>query len=306
MKISIIGAGRVGTNLAQILALRNFKNIVLYNRTFEKAKGAALDILHACSIENLNCNIVATSNFADTENSDIIVITAGNQRREGQSREEIFKENLEIIKSIVPEIMKYNKNPIIIVVTNPVDAISYFVYKMSNIDRSRVIGMGGILDSGRFKFYISEKTNEKFENIEAIVIGVHGNKMLPIVSKAFVKNEHLNKILKEEEIKEIVEKTVKAGEEIIRLTGSSSIIAASIATYQIIKYIVFDEKKVFPCSVYLNGEYGLKDIFIGVPVKIGKNGIEEIIEIELNDEEKRKFLDSANSIKELIEYGSEN
>lgn len=299
-KISILGAGKVGSTVIQLAAYKNLADIVLFNRTLEKAEGLVLDLLESATIEHIKIKIKATNDYSDTKDSDIVIITAGVPRKEGMTREKMLNINAEIVKTMTSESVKYSKNAFYIVVTNPLDAMAYFAYKTGNLKREKIIGMAGNLDTSRFAYFISKELNVPVESVNALVLGSHGDLMVPIISQTTVNGKALNKILSLDKINELVEKTRNAGAEIITLLGESAFFDPASAVIQITESVLHDRKETIPCSTYLQGEYGIKDTFIGVPVVIGKNGIEKIVEIKLTDKEKQDLTKSANAVKELI------
>lgn len=297
-KITVVGAGNVGSVIANTVSQRGYADICLIDIEEELAKGKALDMNQQCAIIGSDAKVFGGNDYRITENSDISVITAGIPRKPGMKREDLIETNARIVKSIVEDLLKYSPNTFIIVVTNPVDTMSYLAFKVSKLPRNKVIGMGGVLDTARFKYYIKEKTGYSYESINAFVLGGHGDEMVPIVSIATIGGKPLKDILSSEDIKEIVEKTKKGGAEIVNLlkTGSAYY-APGMAVVEMIESILFDKKKILPCSVFCQGEYGIKDIFFGLPVKLGKEGVEEIIEFPLSDEEKQLLEISAMMVK---------
>jgi len=300
-KISIIGAGRVGSTAAQICAYKELGDVVLWNRTPEIAKGIALDLMEAAPIEGFDIDIVGTGDLKDTKNSEVVAVTAGAQRKPGQTREELVNINSEIIKSLAPHLVKFSPKCVLIIITNPLDAMVYLSYKISKLPRERVIGMAGILDSSRFASFIAKELKVAVEDISAPVIGSHGEFMIPLPAHTDVNGVPLTQLMKKEKINQLIERTRNAGAEILELEKESSAYFAPAASLtQMIEAIVKDKHRILPCSAYLDGEYGIKGIFMGVPVKLGSKGIERIIEFKLTDEEKKNKQKTVEGIKSLI------
>lgn len=299
-KISIIGAGAVGCQTAFLIAEKNLGNVVLVDIIEGLAEGRALDLSQSLPVLNSNIKIIGTTDYSLTKDSDIVVITAGSPRKPGMSREDLININSKILKSIVSEIIKYSPNCSLIVITNPLNIMTQLAYKLSNFPKNRVIGMAGILDSSRLKFLISKELNTNINNIEAFVLGDHGDLMVPIISQCKVNNKPLTQFLSKEKINRIIEKTRNAGAEIINLSKQSSCFAPACSITEMLDSIINNKSKILPCSVLLEGEYNINNLFLGVPIKLGKNGVEEIIELNLDESEKSALINSANYIKNLI------
>lgn len=300
-KISIFGAGRVGSTACQLAAYKELGDIVLWNRTAEKAKGLALDLLESAPLEGFDVNILGTGDFKDTKNSDVVVVTAGTQREEGMSREDLLLKNSEIVKSIIKEAVRHSRNAVYVIVTNPLDAMVYLAMKVGKISKKKIVGMAGILDASRFASFVASELKVSVKDVNALVLGGHGDFMVPLPAHTDVNGIPLTNLLPQQKIAELVEHTRKAGAEIIGLEKESSAFyapASSLVT--MVESVVKDEKRILPCAAYLDGEFGLKDIFVGVPVKLGADGLEEIIELELTTEEKMQLMVSAEKIKQLI------
>ncbi|MDP3732654.1 MAG: malate dehydrogenase [Candidatus Omnitrophota bacterium] len=301
MKISIIGAGNVGGLTAMRLAEAGFGDIVLADITKGLALGKAFDLEDAGSVLKYNYCIRGTDDIEDTKNSDIIIITAGLTRKLGMSREDLLNRNAEILKGVCLKIKKISSQAILIVVTNPLDLMTYLVLKITGFKSNRVFGMGPNLDTARFANLISKELNIPNTDIEACVIGSHGEGMLPLARFTTVKGMALNELLDDEKIKVITKKTLERGLEIVSLLRSgSAYLAPSQAIATVVRIILKDEKRIIGVSAYLNGEYGINDTCIGVPCRIGKDGIEKIIELELNKEERLLFFKSAESIRKNL------
>lgn len=297
-KITVVGAGNVGSVIANMIAIRGYADIALIDINGDLAKGKSIDISQQCVLLNSDSKVIGSDNYSITENSDITVITAGITRKPGMKREELIETNAKIVKEIVENIKNYSPNTLFIVVTNPVDTISYLVYKVSGFERERVIGMGGVLDSSRFKYYIKQKINVSYSSINAIVLGGHGDEMVPVVSLTNILGKPLKELLPPEEIYKIVENTKNGGAEIVNLlkTGSAYY-APGMSVVKMIESILFDKNEILPCSVFCKGEYGINNIFFGLPVKLGKNGITEIVELPLSEEEKEMLKRSVESVR---------
>lgn len=301
MKISIIGSGRVGCSAAVHILIRELCNkLVLIDVIEGLPQGEALDLAHMCSILGLSIDVLGSNDFKEIENSDIIIITAGLTRKPGMTREELLLENAKIIKDICLKIKQYSPNSIVVVVTNPLDIMTYLTWKVLEIDRSKVIGFSGILDSGRLKYYISKKLNVSPKSIEAFIIGQHGEKMIPLPNHCRVFGLPLTRLLNEIEIKEIINKTIKAGEEIVKLKKWSAYHAVGVGIAILVESIVKDKKEVHGISAVLNGEYNEYDVVAEVPAIIGRNGIIKIIELDLNEEERKLFREAIEWIRKHI------
>lgn len=301
MKISIIGAGNVGSTLALRVLERKLAEVVLLDIVPGLAKGKTQDLYHASAVTSSSHMIIGTEDYADIKNSDIVVITAGLARKPGMSRDDLLKKNKEIVEGVTENIIKFSSKAIIIVITNPLDTMSYIAYRKSNFDSKRVLGMGGVLDSARFSGFVAQELNVSPSEVKGLVIGAHNDTMLPLARFSTVKDKPLSEIFSQDKINELIEKTRIAGAKIIELLGSASAYyAPSAAALSMIENIIKDKNELISASVYLNGQYGLKDIFIGVPVRLGKNGLKEIVELELSPEEKKTFLASALGIEKIL------
>jgi len=315
--ISVIGAGNVGEHVASLTLLKGLGDVRLFDiprkegdKIFEPVKGKALDLQQMLAalevdakVEGYTVSPDGSSGYEALEGSDIVVITAGFPRRPGMSREDLLDKNIQILKAIVPNIKKYAPNSIVIVVTNPVDTMTYVAYKLLGFPANRVLGMAGILDSARFRTFISYKLGVSPRDIHAYVIGGHGDEMVPIISRSNVKGVPLKYLLSEEEIKEIVERTKQGGGEIVALMGTSAYYAPAMAVVEMIESILLDTKRIHPCSVYVdkNDFYEVEDICVGIPVLLGKEGWEKIFEVPLSREEKEQWLRSVESVRKTIE-----
>jgi len=302
MKISIIGAGNVGGLTAMRLAEAGFGEIVLVDIVKGVAQGKAFDMQDAGAVLKFDCRILGSEDIKSVKDSDIIIMTAGLARKPGMTREDLLNKNARILKEVCLEIKKISPGSILIVVTNPLDIMAYLALRVTGFQPERVFGMGVSLDSARFANLIARELNIPFTDIDACVIGSHGEGMLPLPRFTTIKGIPLNEVLEEDKARALVQRSFERGKEIVSLLGSgSAYFAPSQAIAAIVRSIVKDEKRVIGVSAYLKGEYGVKDACVGVPCRIGKNGIEKIIELELNKEEKTHFSDSAESIRKNLE-----
>ncbi len=300
-KVSVIGAGNVGASLAQRLVEKGYADIVLLDIVDGLPQGKALDILESAPILGFNSRITGTNSYQDTANSDVVVITSGIGRKPSMTRDELLKTNAKIVSDVTGNVAKYAPDCVIIMVTNPVDAMTHLALKVSKFAPNRVIGLSGVLDSARLSRFIAAEVDVPVSEVSAYVLGEHGQNMVIIPRLATVKDKPITKLLPKETINRLVERTKNGGAEIISLlkTGSA-FYTPSAAAARMVEAIVLDKKEILPCAAYLQGEYGIKDVVIGVPVKLGKNGIEEIIELELTDEEKKALTASAEAMKRLV------
>ncbi|MBI5287322.1 MAG: malate dehydrogenase [Deltaproteobacteria bacterium] len=300
--ITIVGAGHVGAHAAVWMAMRELGDIILIDVVEGVPQGKGLDLMEAAPVEGLDCNFIGTNDYKDTEGSDVVVITAGVPRKPGMSRSDLININTGIIKDVAEKIVNYSPNAIIIVVTNPLDAMVYVAKKVSGFPKGRVIGLSGALDSARFKAFIAKELNVSVEDVQALVIGGHADDMVPLPRYSTVAGIPITQLLSRERIDAIIERTRKAGGEIVGLlkTGSAYY-APSAAVAEMAESILRDKKRIIPCAAYCEGEYGVNGMFIGVPVRLGSLGVEGIIEIELNEEERRWFEDSVVAVRRLIE-----
>ena len=301
MKVTIVGAGNVGASCAEYILIKQIaKEVILLDIKDGFAEGKALDLTQTTSTLGFKSKVLGVTNeYEKTSNSDVVVITSGIPRKPGMTREELIGINAGIVKSVSENLLKFSPNAIIIVVSNPMDTMTYLVNKSFNIPKNRIIGMGGILDSSRFKTYISKSTGYPQDQIEAMVIGGHGDTtMIPLTSLAKCNNELLTNILSEDEVSKIASDTMVGGATLTKLLGTSAWYAPGASVSYLVNAIVNDTKEVLPCSVLLEGEYGVKDLCIGVPVKIGKNGFEEVVQLDLNNKELEMFQNSVSAVKE--------
>ena len=300
-KISIIGAGNVGATTAHWIASKELANIVLLDIVEGLPQGKALDLLESAPVESFDVNVTGTNNYEDTKDSDIVVITSGMPRKPGMSRDDLIAINTKIVKEVTQNIAKYSPNSIIIVVTNPLDAMVFVASKISNFPKHRVLGMAGILDSTRFRIFIANELDVSVEDVDAMVLGGHGDSMVPLPRYSTVNGIPITELLPQEKINALVERTRKGGEEIVNLlkTGSA-FYAPGAAVAQMAETILKDKKRILPCAAYCDSEYNIKGHFVGVPIKLGRNGAEKIIELKLTEEEKEAFKKSVEHVKGLV------
>lgn len=299
-KVTVVGAGNVGATVAQRLAEKELCDVVLVDIVEGLPQGKALDLAEAAPIEKHDAHLTGTNDYAPSANSDIVIITAGIPRKPGMSRDDLLSTNAKIMKNVTQEVAKLSPDAVLIIVSNPLDAMCHVAYETSGFPKNRVIGMAGVLDSARFRTFIAMELNVSVENITAFVLGGHGDTMVPLPRYSTVAGIPITELLPQERINALVKRTANGGAEIVGLlkTGSAFYAPASAAV-EMAESILKDKKKILPCAAYLEGEYGYNDLFMGVPVKLGANGVEEVIEITLLDEEKVALDKSADAVKEL-------
>jgi malate dehydrogenase len=306
-KISLIGAGQIGGTLAHLIALKELADVVLFDVAEGIAKGKALDIAQSSSVDGFNVNISGTSNYEDTKNSDVIIITAGVPRKPGMTRDDLLGINLKIIKQVADGIKNTSPNAFVICITNPLDVIVMALQKYSGLPKNMVVGMAGILDTSRFKYFLSQELKTPVSKINSLVLGGHGDTMVSMLNHTTVDGVAVLNLVKEGKLKKevlesIVERTKNGGAEIVKLLEKGSAFYAPAASgVEMAESYLKDLKKQLPCAAYLNGQYGVKNLYAGVPVIIGKSGIEKIIEINLKEDEKKNFDHSISAVKELFE-----
>jgi malate dehydrogenase len=306
-KISLIGAGQIGGTLAHLIALKELADVVLFDVAEGIAKGKALDIAQSSSVDGFNVNISGTSNYEDTKNSDVIIITAGVPRKPGMTRDDLLGINLKIIKQVADGIKNTSPNAFVICITNPLDVIVMALQKYSGLPKNMVVGMAGILDTSRFKYFLSQELKTPVSKINSLVLGGHGDTMVSMLNHTTVDGVDVLNLVKEGKLKKevlhsIVERTKNGGAEIVKLLEKGSAFYAPAASgVEMAESYLKDLKKQLPCAAYLNGQYGVKNLYAGVPVIIGKSGIEKIIEINLKEDEKKNFDHSISAVKELFE-----
>lgn len=299
-KVSIVGSGNVGATAAHWIAAKELADVVLIDIIEGVPQGKGLDLLEAMPIAKCDSRVVGTNDYKDTANSDIVVITAGIPRKPGMSRDDLLNTNHGIMKTVVGEVIKHSPNSILIIVSNPLDAMAQAAYKLSGFPRERVIGMAGVLDSARFRAFIADELNVSVENVTAFVLGGHGDTMVPLARYSTVAGIPITELIAKSKLEALIQRTRDGGAEIVKyLKTGSAYYAPSAATTEMVEAILKDKKKILPCAALLDGEYGIHGSFIGVPVKLGSKGIEQIIEIKLTPEEKAGLDKSANAVKEL-------
>lgn len=300
MKITVVGAGAVGASCAEYIAIKNFASeVVLLDIKEGFAEGKAMDLMQTASLNGFDTKITGVTNdYAKTAESDVCVITSGIPRKPGMTREELIGINAGIVKEVSSNLIKYSPNTIVIVVSNPMDTMAYLVHKSTNLPKNRIIGMGGALDSARFKYRLAEALGAPISDVDGMVIGGHSDTgMIPLTRLATRNSVPVSEFLSEERLSQVLEDTKVGGATLTKLLGTSAWYAPGAAVSSMVQAIACDQKKMFPCSVLLDGEYGLKDICLGVPVILGKNGIEKIVEIDLNDAEKANMNESADAVR---------
>lgn len=301
-KVTVVGSGNVGATAARSIADKELADVVVLDILDGVPQGKGLDMLEACPIEGSDSHVLGTNDYADTADSDIVVITAGLARKPGMSRDDLLNKNHAIIKSVTEEVVKHSPDCIIIPVTNPLDAMCQVVYRVSGFPRERVIGMAGVLDSARMRTFISQELNVSVENTHAFVLGGHGDTMVPLPRYSTVAGVPITELMDQSTIDGIVKRTAGGGAEIVKLLGTgSAFYAPGSAVVEMVEAILKDKKKILPCAAYLQGEYGVKDLFVGVPVKLGAGGLEQIIEIKLTNVEQEALNRSAEAVRELVE-----
>mgnify|MGYP001293574493 CR=1 FL=1 len=301
-KISLIGAGQIGGTLAHLASIKELGDVVLFDVAEGIAKGKALDIAQSTAVDGFKINLKGTNNYHDTKNSDVVIITAGVSRKPGMSRDDLLETNLKIIKQVAEGIKKTSPNAFVICITNPLDIIVMAFQKYSGLPTNKVVGMAGILDTSRFKYFLSQELNVPVKNIESLVLGGHGDTMVPMLSHTKVDGKLLSQLIEKEKLNSIIDRTRKGGAEIIKhLEKGSAFYAPAAAGIEMAESYLKNLKKTLPCAAYLNGEYGAKDIYAGVPVIIGSKGIEKVVEIELSEAEKKNFEKSVKAVRTLLE-----
>jgi malate dehydrogenase len=301
-KITVIGAGFVGSTLTQRLVERDYADVVMFDIIPNMPQGKALDMLQAGPVLGYDSLVVGTNDYANTANSDIVVITSGFPRKPGMSRDDLVKKNQEIIGQVTQEVVRNSPNCIIIMVTNPLDAMAQLAYHVSGFPRNRVVGMAGVLDTARFRTFIAQELGVSVRDVQAYVLGGHGDTMVPLARMCTVAGVPISQLMPAERIEQIVQRTRDGGAEIVKLLGTgSAYFAPSASVLQMVDSMLLDKKMIMPCAAYLQGEYGINGLFVGVPVKLGAQGIEQIVEVELSESERALLKKSAEAVKELVE-----
>jgi len=300
-KVTVVGgAGNVGATVARGVAEKQLADVVVIDIADQKATGVALDILEACPVYGSDSRVMGTGDYAESANSDIVVITSGVPRKPGMSRDDLLNVNYKIMQQVTEQVVKYSPNCIIIPVSNPLDAMAQAVLKLSKFPRERVIGMAGVLDSARMRAFIAKELDVSVENVHAFVLGGHGDTMVPLPRYSTVAGIPITDLMDKATIDRISTRTAGGGLEITQLVGTSAWYAPGASVVEMVESILLDKKKILPCSVYLQGEYGVRDLFVGVPCKLGARGLEKIIEIKLTADEDAAFKKSAGAVKELV------
>lgn len=302
MKISVIGAGNVGATCADVCAQKELANeVVLLDIKENFAEGKALDMWQTAPINLFDSRTIGVTNdYARTADSEVVVITSGLPRKPGMSRDDLIQTNAKIVKSVTEQVIKYSPNAIIVVVANPLDVMTYTAFLTAKIDPNRVFGMAGILDTARYRAFLATELNVSPKDIQAVLMGGHGDTMVPLPRYTTVGGIPVTEMIDEEKLEAIIQRTKVGGGEIVKLLGTSAWYAPGAAAAQMVEAIVRDQKRIFPVCAWLQGEYGMKDIYLGVPVKLGKTGIEEIIELQLNEKERADLEGSATAVREVM------
>ena len=300
-KISLIGAGQIGGTLAHLISIKELADVVLFDVVEGIAKGKALDIAQSTSVDGSNTSLIGTSDYKDIKNSDVIIITAGVPRKPGMTRDDLLGINLKIIKQVAEGIKKNSPDAFVICITNPLDVIVMALQKYSSLPTNKIVGMAGILDTSRFKYFLSQELKISVKNIDSLVLGGHGDTMVPMPNHTKVNGKPLNQLIKKEKLDILINRTRKGGAEIIKfLEKGSAFYAPAASGIEMAESYIKDLKKTLPCAAYLNGEYGVKSLYVGVPVIIGSKGVEKIVELNLDKNEKTNFDLSIAAVKELF------
>ena len=301
-KVTVVGSGNVGATAARSIADKELADVVILDILEGVPQGKGFDMLEACPVEGSDARVLGTNDYADTADSDIVVITAGLARKPGMSRDDLLAKNHAIMKGVTEQVIKYSPDCVIMPVTNPLDAMAQVVYRVSGFPRERIIGMAGVLDSARMRAFIAQALNVSVENTHAFVLGGHGDTMVPLPRYSTVAGIPITELLDAEQVEAIVHRTAHGGAEIVKLLGTgSAYYAPGSAVVEMVEAVLKDKKKILPCSVFLQGEYGVQDLFVGVPCKLGANGLEGIIEITLTPDEDAALKKSAAAVRELVE-----
>ncbi len=301
-KISVIGAGFVGSTLVQRLAERDYADVVMFDIVPNMPQGKALDILQAGPVLGYDSLVTGTNDYTDTANSDIVVITSGFPRKPGMTRDDLVKKNQEVITQVTEQVVKHSPNSIILMVTNPLDAMAQLALHISGFPRERVIGMAGVLDTARFRTFIAQEVGASVRDVQAYVLGGHGDTMVPLSRLCTVAGVPIDKLIPAERIEQIVQRARDGGAEIVKLLGNgSAYFAPSASILQMVDSILLDKKMILPCAIYLQGEYDIRNLFVGVPAQLGAKGLEKVIEVELTASEQTLLQKSADAVKELVQ-----
>src|ERR687885_1966662 len=301
-KVTVVGAGNIGGTIALHLAQRNYTDVVLVDIIEGLPQGKALDILESGPIIRFDSNVIGTNDYEETANSDIIMITSGKPRQPGMSRTDLLNDNQEIVSSVVEQAVQHSPDAIIVMMANPLDAMCHVALDTSGFPRERVVGQAGVLDTARYRTFIAQELQVSVRDVFAMVLGGHGDTMVPLPSMATVSGVPITQMLSQDEVDAIVQRTRQGGGEIVELLGSgSAFYAPAAAIVEMVDAILLDQKRILPCAAYLQGEYGINDLFVGVPVKLGAGGVEEVIELDLQENELEDLKNSAGAVRELVE-----
>ena len=299
-KVTVIGAGMVGRTVAQEVARRDYADVVLVDIVENLPQGIALDINQAGPVLGYEANVVGSNGYEETAGSSVVVVTAGVPRKPGMSRDDLVTTNEKIVGSVTEQAIAQSPDAILIVVSNPLDAMCHVAKNVSNFPKERVFGQAGILDTARFRTFIAWETKSSVKDVQALVLGGHGDQMVSVVSATTVGGVPLEKLVSRDRLDEIVERTAKGGGEVVNLLGTSAWYAPGAASAQMVHAIMLDEKRVLPCTAYLEGVYGIDGLYMGVPVKLGAGGIEEVVELELTEDEQTQLQESADAVREVV------
>jgi malate dehydrogenase len=299
-KVTVVGAGMVGRTVAQEVARRDYADVVIVDIVENLPQGIALDINQAGPVLGYESNVTGSNGYEETAGSDVVVITAGVPRKPGMSRDDLVTTNEKIVASVTEQAFAQSPDTILIVVSNPLDAMCHVAKNVSGFPKQRVFGQAGVLDTARFRTFIAWETQSSVKDVQALVLGGHGDQMVSVVSATTVGGVPLAKLVGQERIAEIVERTAKGGGEVVTLLGTSAWYAPGAATAEMVHSVMLDEKRVLPCTAYLEGEYGIEGLYMGVPVKLGASGVEEIVELDLSDDEQRLLQESAGAVRDVV------
>jgi len=299
-KVTVVGAGLTGRTIAQELARRDYANVVLVDIVENLPQGIALDLDQAASVLGYEPNVTGSNSYEDTVGSDVVVVTAGVPRKPGMSRDDLVTTNEKIVGSVTEQALAHSPDTIVIVLSNPLDAMCHVAKSASGLPKERVFGQAGILDTARFRAFIAWETGASVRDVHALVLGGHGDQMVPVVSATTVGGVPLTKLVSQERIDAMVERTRKGGGEVVELLGTSAWYAPAAAVTEMVEAVLLDQKRVLPCTAYLEGEFGVADLYMGVPVKLGSAGIEEIVELELSEQEQTWFQESAAAVRDVV------
>ncbi|MGI8886608.1 MAG: malate dehydrogenase [Gaiellaceae bacterium] len=299
-KVTVVGAGLTGRTIAQELARRDYANVVLVDIVENLPQGIALDLDQAASVLGYEPNVTGSNSYEDTAGSDVVVVTAGVPRKPGMSRDDLVTTNEKIVGSVTEQALAHSPDTIVIVLSNPLDAMCHVAKSASGLPKERVFGQAGILDTARFRAFIAWETGASVRDVHALVLGGHGDQMVPVVSATTVGGVPLTKLVSQERIDAMVERTRKGGGEVVELLGTSAWYAPAAAVTEMVEAVLLDQKRVLPCTAYLEGEFGVADLYMGVPVKLGSAGIEEIVELELSEQEQTWFQESAAAVRDVV------